>query len=220
MERHKVLQLDWSGVEVKTHSAIKLVREERGFTLVEMLVTIVVMIVVLFAIYNIFDASIRVFRFGNDKVEAVENARIGLEKMEREIRAAYPYDVSSSTPKKHLFFNAATPATPAMPSSTQITFGNELGSGNRTVDSPAEVITYRQNGNELVRTQNGATQPVVAPVAASGLQFSYFKADGTTAVTATEGEGYIEVVRISLTINVDGRQQILATDVRLRNREI
>jgi Tfp pilus assembly protein PilW len=50
------------------------------------------MIVVLFALYNVFDMSIRVFSFGNDKLEAVENARLGLEKMERELRDAYPYN--------------------------------------------------------------------------------------------------------------------------------
>ena len=50
----------------------RLVREEGGFTLTEMMVTIVIMIVVLFALYSIFDMSIRVFSFGNDKIEAME----------------------------------------------------------------------------------------------------------------------------------------------------
>jgi prepilin-type N-terminal cleavage/methylation domain-containing protein len=67
-------------------------REEGGFTLPEMLVTIMIMIAVLFALYSIFDMGMRVFSFGNDKVEAVENARLGLEKMERELRDAYPYN--------------------------------------------------------------------------------------------------------------------------------
>ena len=35
-----------------------------------------IMIAVMFALYSIFDMSLRVFRFGNDKVEAVENARL------------------------------------------------------------------------------------------------------------------------------------------------
>ena len=52
----------------------------------------VMMLTVLFALYSIFDMSLRVFGFGSDKVEAVENARLGLEKMERELRGAYPYD--------------------------------------------------------------------------------------------------------------------------------
>jgi len=51
-----------------------------------------IMIVVLFALYSIFDMGIRVFSFGNDKIEATEQARLGMEKMTREIRAAYPVD--------------------------------------------------------------------------------------------------------------------------------
>ena len=45
-----------------------------------------IMMVVFFALSSIFDMSLRVFSFGNNKVEAVESARVGMEKMEREIR--------------------------------------------------------------------------------------------------------------------------------------
>ena len=55
-----------------------------------MMITIVIMIVVFFALHSIFDMSLRVFSYGNNKAEAMENARLGLEKMEREIRQAEP----------------------------------------------------------------------------------------------------------------------------------
>ena len=74
----------------------RFLKDERGFTLTEMMVTIMIMMVVFFALYSIFDMSLRVFSFGNNKVEAVESARVGMEKMEREIRAAYPVDASRS----------------------------------------------------------------------------------------------------------------------------
>ena len=51
-----------------------------------MMVTVLVMIVVMFALYSIFDMGLRVFSFGNNNVEATESARLGLEKMEREIK--------------------------------------------------------------------------------------------------------------------------------------
>jgi hypothetical protein len=41
-------------------------REESGFILPELMVTMVMMRTVLFALYSIFDMSIRVFSFGND----------------------------------------------------------------------------------------------------------------------------------------------------------
>ena len=44
----------------------RVVGEEAGFTLTEVLVTMMIMLIVLFALYSIFDMSIRVFSFGND----------------------------------------------------------------------------------------------------------------------------------------------------------
>ena len=107
------------------------------------------MTVVLFALYNVFDMSLRLFSFGNNKVEAVESAREGLEKMEREIRGAYRYD--TSTDKNHLFFTTASPGTAqAVPPTTvtQLTFGNDLGApgaGNGKIECgiPCEYITYK-----------------------------------------------------------------------------
>src|SRR3712207_6091478 len=123
--------------------------EERGFTLTEMMVTIMVMMVVLFALYSVFDMSMRVFSFGNNKVEAVENARLGLEKMEREIRAAHPYD-SATTAGGYVLLSSANPAQKTTTlSANQITFGNDLdGNGNLQcptleVNPRCEFITYK-----------------------------------------------------------------------------
>lgn len=157
---------------------MRLVRAQAGFTLAEVLVTMMIMLVVLFALYSIFDMSLKVFRFGNDKVEAVENARLGMEKMEREIRASYPVNGPSSTgTNRYRFFNAngstSSPPTIAWPNSTmktQITFGNELNNslqsnGNQQIDcnpgsatpstsddTPCEYITYK-----LTQTANPST---------------------------------------------------------------
>ena len=210
--------------------------EERGFTLPEMMVTIVIMVTVLFALYGIFDMSLRVFAFGNDKVEATENARLGLEKVEREIRAAYPVDRIDN--KKHVFFTAGYSSTPARPAPDSITFGIDLPAGgsppNRKVDS-VEEITYElrssgdlstacpSSGTEgictLVRRQGSAAgfQPVVEHVLPGGLSFEYFT--NKMAATDTAGDGTdIGVVRVRLRVDVDGRGQALTTDVDLRNR--
>jgi type II secretory pathway pseudopilin PulG len=182
-------------------------KREDGFTLPEVLVTMMLMIVVLFALYSIFDMSLRVFSFGNDKVEAVQNARLGLEKMEREIRGAYP-------------------ATAAIPPENQISFGNDLD-GNRVIECPTaetpqrcETITYRLSMSapyslQRISSTGGNPEPVVESVQANGLRFTYLMSDGTTAATS---ESQVALVRIELTIDVDGRTQILTTDVALRNR--
>ncbi len=200
-------------------------KREDGFTLPEMTVTIMVMIMVLFALYSIFDMSMRVFSFGNDKVEVAANARLGLAKMAREIRAAYPYDKGAG--QDHLFWSPSNPATGAIPPSDQISFGNDLGSGNRMIDPATEAITYSLNGGTLQRTVGtGTAQPVVEYVKPDdpntvaydgGLEFEYLKSSGIDLVTATS-EAEVEVVRITLTVDKDGRVQELTTDVNLRNR--
>ena len=183
----------------------RLLRDESGFTLSEVLVTVTMMTMVMFALYSIFDMSMRVFSFGNDKTEAVENARLGLEKMAREIKAAYPYDKA----------NGNTMVLTAWTES-QITFGNDLN-GNRVVDSD-EVISYRRGADPttLVREKGGSSQSVIEYV--DGLSFQYL--DRFDAPASSESE--IAIVRINLVIRVDRgvrapATQTLSTDVALRN---
>jgi prepilin-type N-terminal cleavage/methylation domain-containing protein len=219
----------------------RFLKEERGFSLPEMMVTIVIMIVVFFALYSVFDMSIRIFMFGSNKVEAVESARLGLERMEREIRAAYP--VASDS---HLFFSAngsATNPPQAMPSQTQITFGNELGAegeGDGTIEcgAPCEYITYKLTDDvegsnvactvspcDLRRVNTANSTAPGAPVVDNavfpgGLEFTYLKSDGITPATT---ESDIAKVRVSLEIMVHpgtqtAARQRLTTEIDLRNR--
>lgn len=187
--------------EIKARSRL-FVGKEDGFTLVEVLVTMMLMILVMFALYSVFDMSLRVFSFGNDKVEAVENARIGLSKMEREIRAAYPYNKAAGDNTR---LSTRNPE--------RITFGNDVGTVNRQVDL-GEEISYYVDNNKLMRSKGGTASSVVEPVPTDGLKFEYFKEDGVTPATS---ESEIEIVRITLEIKVNGRTQTLSTDVALRN---
>lgn len=218
----------------------RVVCEEAGFTLTEMLVTIMIMIIVLFALYGIFDMGLRVFSFGNDKVEATENARLGMEKMEREIRTAYPVDRING--KDHIFFpsGSAEPATsdPTPPGQQSMTFGNDLPSSagappNRKIESE-EAITYELRnsdgtaacpnvGTEGICTvfrregSGGTFEPMVESVVPNGLTFEYFRSNLAPPNAALSGTD-IGVVRITLEVNVDGVEQTLITDVDLRNR--
>lgn len=205
----------------------RLLRDEAGFTLAELMVTIMIMVTVMFALYSIFDMSIRVFSFGNDKIEATENARLGLEKMEREIRAAYPY--SKAAGNETVFTNWT---------SNSVTFGNDLD-GNRKLECPTpetparcETITYdvyQPSGSTTyalgrINTSGGTRQPVVEFVdyvsaSNTGLNFRYFQSNGTTEVVPGVGsESQIALVSIELRVKVEGRTQTLTTDAALRNR--
>lgn len=200
----------------------RLVKEEGGFTLTEVLVTMMMMTLVMFALYSIFDMSIRVFSFGNDKVEAVENARIGLSKMEREIRAAYPEDKANKKATLTCAPSSPTPSTALLCDGSDndtIIFGLDLN-GNHVVDS-GEKVYYNLSGSTLMRNGNPAIEYVREVDQSDGdetpLTFEYQNRFGnTTSVSSAE------IVKIKLEIdtneNQEGGTQILQTDVSLRNR--
>jgi len=197
-------------------------REQAGFTLVEVLVASTMMFAVLFALYGIFDVSVRAFGYGGDRLDAVENARLAVDRMEREIRAAYPYDLTSDPPKRYLFPDPLDPTKPAVPTPTRIVFGNETG-GDRRI-SATEVLGYYLSGHDLKRSKGGSVQTLVDSVATDGLRFTLCRSadDCPPAVAITE-EAEIKLVRIALTVEVkrrgeDPARQTLATDVYLRNR--
>src|SRR3712207_2771757 len=145
-------------------------REETGFTLVEVLVSAMMMFGVLFALYAIFDVSVRAFGYGGDRLEAVGNTRLALGRMEREIRAAHPYDLTSDPPRRYLFLDPANPTTPAVPTPARIAFGNETGGDGRINGS--EVIGYYLSGQDLKRSKGGSAQTLVDSVPAEGLRFT------------------------------------------------
>lgn len=200
----------------------RLIKQESGFTLPEVLVTMVMMIVMLFALHSIFDMSLRVFGYGRAKIEATDNARLGLARMEREIRAAYPVNTASASAYPTSSENRRL-LDPAQSGANRITFGND-SNRNRKVDSN-EVITYALSGSGPPYTLERNSQPAIEYV--ESLNFTYFTRQGSTAITpSATNEKDIERVRIELTVRVPpgtlGTQtaatQTLTTTVALRNR--
>jgi type II secretory pathway component PulJ len=195
---------------------------EAGFTLVEVLVAAAMMFAVLFALYAVFDVSIRAFGYGGDRVEAVGNARLAMDRMEREIRAAFPYDQTTDPPKKYLFLDPLNPTEPAVPTATHIAFGNETN-GDRKIGT-SEVIGYHLSGHDLKRSKGGSVQTLLDSVATNGLRFTPCRSaeDCPPAVAVTD-EAEIRLLRIELAVEVERRgedpaRQRLATDIYLRNR--
>ena len=198
--------------------------EERGFSLPELFTTILIMGVVFFALHSIFTMSIRVYSFGNDKVEASENARLGLERMEREIRQASLYDMPDPDPD-YLF-------PPGGFASNSITFANDLN-GDHTIQTATEEIAYSVGaGPPTTLLRNDV--PVVEFLQDTDgdgevLTFEYLDEAGIPVAIdpVADPEAYeaaIHMVRIRLEVAVDrGIQeqpvtQVLTTDVDLRNR--
>ena len=214
----------------------RFLKDERGFTLTEMLITIMIMTVVLLGLSSMFHMSLRVFSYGNNKVEAVESARVGLEKMEREIRQAHTIDTTTG----QMFYTW---------SPTQIRFGIDLDEdgiiecpngdtpslcekfGYQVYEDPApppdNFILGRDN------TSTGATNatgpPNLRPVAENvqSLTFTYYDHTGDEVLPAGDPDGDTEAdidrVLVRLVISVDEGlanpgTQTLTTVIDLRNR--
>lgn len=176
------------------------ISDESGFTLTEVLVSMTMMGAVLFSLYAVFDTTVRVFDLAKDELEAAENARLGLGRMEREIRAALPHDGG-------VILDVWEP--------TRIAFQN------RPTGDPSEVITYSLSGGSPgYLRRNG--QRVAGPLqGADGLQFAYCKS-ATDCSSPVGAESEISLVRVTLSVRVPGdteAPQTLTTDVGLRNRE-
>ena len=202
--------------------------QEDGFTLPEVIVAMAMMAAVLLALYAMFDASVRVFGAGSDRMEAVQDARQGLARMEREIRASYPRDKANGNDtlltdfgQDHLVFGNDT--------GEDDDAGEDLG-GNRRTRVPAtgafeagERISYRLNAAG-VPVRNGVRMVRHAEdVDGDGraLTFEYLDAQG--GPVAGGDEGGVALVKIELEISVDGAGQrpverTLGTAVALRNR--
>jgi type II secretory pathway component PulJ len=195
---------------------------EAGFTLVEVLVAATMMFAVLFALCAVFDVSVRAFGYGGDRVQAIGDARLAMDRMEREIRAAYPYDLTTDPPRRYLFLDPLDPTKPAVPTATRIAFGNET-EGDRKIGT-SEVVGYYLSGHDLKRSKGGSVQTLLDSVATDGLRFTPCRTavDCPPAITITD-EAEVRLVRIELAVEVERRgedpaRQKLATDVYLRNR--
>ena len=173
--------------------------DESGFTLAEVLVAMTMMVTVFFALYAIFDTSVRILRYSNDELEALESARLGLERMEREIRAAYPHD-----------------------GGTLIDNGGryEISFRNRPESGPPRTITYSLSAGSssyLLRNGQRMAGPLDGP---EGVRFAYCATPADCSSSMTD-EPRTYLVRITLNARVPGETdatRTLATDVLLRNR--
>lgn len=192
---------------------------EAGFTLPEALVAMVMTAAVLLALYAVFDAGVRVFGAGHDRAEAMQAARLGLTRMEREIRAAYPRDKGAGD---------ATLLTEL--GEDRIAFYNDLNGNRRTVDpatglpEPGEGISYTLgSGGAPLRNGRLLIEPA-GDVDGDGraLTFEYLDANGDPVTDGDEED--VAIVRVELEILVDGTmggepvERVLRTVVALRNR--
>jgi type IV pilus assembly protein PilW len=187
---------------------------QRGFTLLEVLISSAIFGVVISAVYTMYITNQTTFLRGENKIDLQQNARVAMALMAREVRMA-GYDPSN--------------VIPAQASQTAVQVANANSTtiiADVTGDNVSDRVTYRLQGGQIVREISswvgGAwtpNPPDSGEVAGSvtALAFTYY--DASNNVTAT----LANIRRITNAITVQataaGRQETfpLTIDVRLRN---
>jgi prepilin-type N-terminal cleavage/methylation domain-containing protein len=178
-------------------------RDERGVTLVELLVVAAVVGVLMAGLLGLLRTGVGSYTWGAARVEAQQSARIALERVAKELRDA-GYDPTGAG------IAAVLVAEPE-----RVVFQRDLN-GNGVVDPTSERVTVLLRPGERIlrREAGGGAQPLVEGVRRFRLQ--YF--DRTRAPTADPAR----VVLIRMTVQTGrphpGPAVLMETEVTLRNR--
>ena len=188
---------------------------DRGFTLVELLIAMAVGMIVLGAVYALFTVQSKHLANQEQLAELHQNARAAMDIMVREISMA-GYN-QTTAPATITAVNRCTGTTTASntpcagitnAAADTIGFVADInGNGNTTAGeaNPSENIAYDRYHSEtspagvysLGRTSNGSKQPVVEYV--ESLDFKYYPADGE-AIPANETAILANIRRVKITI--------------------
>lgn len=184
------------------------VERQKGFTLVELLVSILLTSIIMGAIYSVYRVQTHSAKAQENRLEAQEYARAVLDMMVREIRNVgyLPVGACATTPANTNGIIAAE--------SQRFQFVYDSNAANGCGDAD-ENIEYRFDttncpagfGNIMRKTTVPASdQPLTdcnVPTGAANLSFTYYPKDSTTAYAtpvASANLGSIKRISISLTV--------------------
>lgn len=188
-------------------------RSEEGFTLIELLVSIGIFSVIMAGMFSFLWGVSAHWQTGQDIADATENARLGLNRMTRELRQASVITTAGST---------------------SVSFNVDFGSGPETVTysyTPGSESEGTANGT-IWRTSTASSGEVALIDGVESVQFSYFgnnyRCDTDTDGIITESEIYgcsdtplneIAEVDINLVMNAGDRtSKTFDAQAWLRNR--
>ena len=175
----------------------RIVTDQRGFTLAELLVVTAVLGIVLAGVMMIQQSGQQAYIMGSNRVETQQNARVALEDMTRELRSAT---------------NVTT-----LGSATDITFTDQNG----------VTIRYALSGTTLNRTQAATTTPLIGGVQSLAMVYcNVWNAVTNSCTTAAATPGVTHVVVIDLvtrteenaaTYSLANQRTTMRSVVKLRN---
>jgi type IV pilus assembly protein PilW len=146
---------------------MKIKEFNKGFSLIELLITMGISTMVFSTIYALFNRQVATLNTERLMVSMQQNARAAVSIMERDIRMAR-YDPRGTSNADILV-------------ATESQLRYELDQNENGIIDVGETITYALNGNDLVRGNTDPFVPAASPVVAQNidaLNFDYFDANG------------------------------------------
>jgi hypothetical protein len=173
--------------------------------LADLLVAMAVFGVVSAGMFTMLQEGLRVYTIGASRAESQQSARIAVERLAGEIRAA-------GLGPRPAAFSAIAVAEP-----TRIVLHHDLD-GDGIVAGSGEIITWRLTGATLRRDAGGGAQPVIDGVRSFALD--YLDASGHAAVTAEDARMVVITLVTEAAWELADRSVVTtySTRVRLRNR--
>lgn len=175
----------------------RLLRNQRGFSLAELLVVTAVLGLVLSAVIVLQQKGQQLYIYSSNRVEAQQNARVALDLMTRELRSAQQIVTLGSA--------------------SDVTFLNQ--------DSTQ--VQYQLSGANLNRISGGTTATVIGGVQTLAFTYcKVWNAVSNTCTTAAANGGEVTVIRVQLTAKTEDsvatgslgdRRMTVESAIRLRN---
>jgi prepilin-type N-terminal cleavage/methylation domain-containing protein len=165
--------------------------DRKGVTLIELVITMVLAAIVAVVVANALSTGIKGNLVTDNRKEALDQARVAMERMRREIR-----NLNNN-------LAASVPAS----SATQFCF----------IDTEGVTIDYSYSGLNITRDTGNCAAGGGATLSTSidSFLFEYIRANGT--VDAAYVAGTTKLIRITLTANISGETVTLQTEVYPRN---
>jgi prepilin-type N-terminal cleavage/methylation domain-containing protein len=188
---------------------------KKGFTLIEMLVTVGLFAIIITIAVGGFVNAERTQRQVSSLISAQSNVSLALEQMSREIRTGYLFchDPGVSTYLSRCFDNAQNPSDPV---GTTCTAASSSGPGSLIwtcpsldfYDANGNEINYSWNDGALTENINSSTQPQAITGNAVSVKYLKFQLFGQT-----EGDHWPPRITISLGIAASSTDPAVANDV-------
>ena len=187
----------------------KICRSQKGLTMIEVLVSLMISLVVLLAIYQLFDTSHATYASGTKKQDVQQQARLAMEEIVKRVRTAGYFPE-----------NFPTPPVPALANRIRIGAATGLAVyGDMDQAGASKIFLFCLDGTSI-RTNTGAFGDVNAYTCnqgealadnITGLGFQYFDAANTLLAPTLDGQGLGAVPDMTTTTVRDSVRTVVIT---------